>query len=518
MAQWEDDLRAVVEHRGAALLWHAHRLVDPVTVAVTLEEAPEDAPDAALELAVDALVTTFRHAARRGRDAGGHGSVRLVTDDDLDALEQSVRAAQDRLAPPRPATFVRRVEPLTPPDDGPSDDLTARLPEVVARVREARRGARRRTWVVGAAAVVVVAVAASAVAGWPWKSAAADPEPTVPAYAGACGTTLPTGPSLLPVSLTDDESEDRAILAGSPWFAQYTGDASALSTDELATLDSMTPELVLVKDGNVVALGVDTGQVQYMAPDGSMSTERSWPGVAEAGVASDAGDVTRYADYVADDPGTAMFSVRFESCTGGTVPAGEYRAYLFGTTDDRSAHVLSDAAPVTVLPATPAGYQPRWLEGSALACGETVDEFLIRVGPHPFIDLDTVGVVIHDDGLTYPLKNSVETARTDVLPKRAALAWVQHDRIVGVGPDERGTAPRTVEPGKTVTLSARPWDTTDYCATGAVASKPLKPGTYRVLAYARVPAHDPADPDTWILQGSGPDAVVVHDDGSVTMK
>ena len=514
MAQWQDDLRAVVEHRGAVLLWHAHQLLDPVTGPVTLEEAPEDAPDAALDLTVDALVATFRRAGH-SRDTGGHGSVQLVTDDDLDALEQSVRDAQDRLAPPRPATFVRRVDAPTPPDDGPSDDLSARLPEVVARVREARRRGRRRAWTVAAAAVAVVAVAASAVTGWPWRSATAEPEPTAPAYAGACGTTLPTGPSLLPVALVDDESADRALLADSAWFAQYTADPSALTPDELTTLDSMTPEVVLTRGGKVVALGIDTGQIQYQNPDGSMPTERSWPGIADAGVASDPDGLPQYADYGDTDQGTTMVSVRFEPCAGGTLTAGTYRAYLFGTTDDRKSHVLSEAAPVTVLPATPAGYQPPWLEGSALACGESVDEFLTRVGPHPFIDLDSVGVVINEDGLSYPLKSSAETAQTVVLPKRAALAWVQKDRIVGVGPDERGTTPRTVKPGKSVTLSARPWDTTDYCAAPGTS---LAPGTYRVLAYARVPAHDPGDPDTWILQGSGPDGVVVHEDGSVSYK
>jgi hypothetical protein len=361
--------------------------------------------------------------------------------------------------------------------------------------------------------VAAVAVAAATVR--PWDRGTPDPAPTTTAYAGACDTTLPTGPSLLPVILGDEESTDRTILADQTWHADYAGDATALTPDQRALLGTFRPEVVLARGGRVVGLGVSTGDVVTERSDGTTTTELVWPGLD--GTSTDS-VVGRFSDY-GDSDGTSVVAVRFVPCGGGTMPAGDYEAYLFGTSEDRSTHVLSTAAPVTVLPDVPAGYQPRWLEGSALACGETVEEFFTRITMHPFIDLDQGPTSVYDDGTTYRFENSAETARTIFLPRRVAVAWVQDGKIVGVGRDERATAPTTVRAGATLTLSARPWDTHDYCtpSTGGKAPR-LEPGTYQVLGYARVPSEDPDDPDAWFLEGSGPGDVVVHRDGTVTLR
>ncbi|MGC5168159.1 hypothetical protein [Luteimicrobium sp. DT211] len=502
MAQWEDDLRAVVEHRGAALVARARTLV-----ASDDDASRDDAHDPAVDLTVDALAAAFRRGRRSSDD---QGSVRLVTDDDLDALEAAVHREQDRLAPARGPSI-----PTARPDDGPSDALSARLPEVVAQVRAARRRGRRRALVAGAAVVVVAALATTAFAARPWDRAP-DPRGTDTPYAGACGATLPDGTSLLPVALSDEESADGILLPDQTWFATYDGDMSALTPDDRELLGTFDPEVVLTSDGTVVALGVSTGEVTYDDPaDGSRTVAPPWPGLADRG---DPGDVSRLADYADDGGGSTQVAVRFVPCGGGDLPAGDYRAYLYGSAADGSAHVLSDPSPVLVLAATPAGYQPPWLEGSALACGESVDEFLTRISTRPVVDLDERRVAVHDDGVSYRLRNDADTDLRISLPTHVAMAWTQGGTIVGVGTDERRSAPTTVKAGATVTLSARPWDTHDYCGTGAgsAPSSRLPAGTYQVFGYARVPAHEPGEPDAWFFEGTGPSSVVVREDGSVT--
>jgi hypothetical protein len=407
---------------------------------------------------------------------------------------------------------VRRGEPA-PPDDGPSDALTARLPEVVTRVQVARRRGRRHALVGGVAGVVVLALAVAAATVRPWDHGAPDPAPTTTAYAGACDQTLPTGPSLLPVTLADDESTDRTILADQTWHADWAGDTSALTPDQRTLLGTFHPEVVLVRDGRVVGLGVSTGDVVTQQADGTMTTDIAWPGLDSTSTDDGFGP---YADYGGN--GTlSVVAVRFVPCGGGTMPSGDYRAYLYGANESGSAHVLSAAVPVTVLPDVPAGYQPRWLEGSALACGETVDELVTRIAGHPFIDLDQGLTSVYDDGITYRFTNDAETAQTVFLPRRVAVAWLQDGKVVGVGRDERATGPTTVKAGAALTLSARPWDTRDYCTPSTDGKAPrLKPGTYQTLGYARVPSQDPDDPDAWFLERSGVADVVVHADGSVT--
>ncbi|GAA4842346.1 hypothetical protein GCM10023221_20390 [Luteimicrobium xylanilyticum] len=492
MSHREDDLRTVVEHRGAALVAHARTLVEPA----------DETTEAPVELTVDALVATFR---RTGRTSGEHGSVRLLTDDDLDLLEAAVRREQDRLAGRRTAGTT---EP-PPPDDGPSDALSARLPEVVARVRVARR-LRRRHVVVGAVAgVVAAALVVAAVAVRPWGRDTPDAVPT--AAKDACGTTLPTSGSLYPVRSETQDDGDRAILADDTWTGQYTGDASGLTADGLAVLDTLSPQVVLAAKGKVVGLGIPTATYQQEL-DGTVSSASSrWPGIG--GLTATALDLG-YRGTVKTSP--VQVAVRFVPCGGGTVPAGGYEAYLYGAADDGSAHVLSDAAPVTVLPDAPAGYQPRWLEGSALACGETVDEFFTRITGHPYTGLEQKDPGPRDDPTTFVFRNRTETAEVVGAPRRAALAWVKDGTIVGLGADERG--PRTtIEPGRSLRLATRPLSTTDYCDPAQDGRRGrLAPGTYRVFAYARFETGDEPDPFDWFISTPGYSFAVVHQDGSAS--
>ena len=515
MAEWEDELRAVVEHRGRALLGHADALLTPTEPTMPPTAEPDGTGvDPALELTVDALVRAFR---RRGRRAGGeHGTVRLVTDDDLDSLAAAVRREQDGLAHAPRGTSTVPDAPAPSPDDGPSDALSARLPELVARVRVVRRRARRQALVGVAAAVVVAALATTAAVGRPWDRATPDPAPTATPYAGACGAALPTGASLLPVTLDAVEPPDRTVVADQTWRASYAGDASALTDDDRATLGTMRPEVVLTQGGRVVGLGVNTGEALTMAPDGTSSTDEiRWPGLASPGPGSVPGDLGRFSDHGVGDGETSV-AVRFVPCGGGSMPAGSYRAYLYGT-DGAEAHVLPEAAAVTVLADAPTGYQPPWLAGSALACGESVDEFLTRIMGRTFTRLELGDATFHDDEMSYTFTNTSGSGQHLVLPRRAAIAWVQRGRIVGVGGDERGTDPTPVAAGKTVHLSTRPWDTTDRCAQpDGARSRRLAPGSYRVFAYARVPATQPDQPDDWFIEWSGPTSVVVAADGSVS--
>ncbi|MFC8731404.1 hypothetical protein ACFT5B_02960 [Luteimicrobium sp. NPDC057192] len=486
MAQWEDDLRAVVEHRGAALVARAETLV-----------LHDEGADRAVGLTVDALVAAFRRGGRR--TTGEHGSIRLVDDDELDALAAQVGREQDRLARASRAGEARR-DPARPPapspDDGPSDQLTAHLPDVVARVRAARRRGRRQGLVASAAVVVVAALATTAFTAWPWGRSSPEPTPSDTPYAGACGSTLPTGRSLAPVTYDRSASITGSTVAADGWWAPaYLGGLTEPTSDELDLLDlldSLTPEVVLARGGMIVALGVD---VREVAGDGWTSEARP-----------------TLADLTPDSP--LYVPVRFTACDGGAVEPGTYQAYLFATTDDRRTHVLSDPTALTVLSTTPDGYQPSWLTGSALACGESADDFVVRAWAHPVDQLDQTGSSLDDDGEVITLRNNGTEPRKVMVP-RGAVAWVKDGRIVGVGPDERAATQTTVGRGKRVEVPVRPWDTTDYCAPTADGEPgPLPAGTYQTIVYARIPAGDPSQPDRWILEDDRRYDVLVHDDGS----
>ncbi|GAA4842356.1 hypothetical protein GCM10023221_20400 [Luteimicrobium xylanilyticum] len=480
LAQWEDDLRAVVEHRGAALVEHARMLLEP---------AEDDGPDRAVELTVRALEAAFRRGGRR--TTGEHGSVRLVDDDELDALAARVTGAQDRLAPAGrpPATAT----PAPPPDDGASEALTARVPEVVAHVRAARSRGRRRALVGSAAVVVVAALATTAFAARPWdRSPTPAPSPTATPYAGACGSNLPKGKSALRVRYDRTWADESEIVADQTWDAAFEADGD-VNAAVRGTLDSLTPEVVLTRDGKVVALGVDV------------------PGSATAG-----DPPASFSDLVAGSP--AYVAVRFAACDGGALAPGRYQAHLFAT--DGSAHVLSGAAGLTVLSTVPEGDQPAWLAGSPLACGEKADEFVVRAGALAPERIDQAGGAVYDDGFAVLLRNGSRRARTLELPRRAVVAWVQHGRIVGVGPDERATHTVTVGKGKLVRVAARPWDTTDYCTGSADGTKPghLPPGTYQALVYTRVPATDASDPDRWVVDDWRGNDIVIRRDGTAALR
>jgi hypothetical protein len=486
VAQWEDDLRAVVEHRGAALVARARALVPP-----------DDDAHRAVELTADAFAAAFRRGGRRA--TGEQGTVRLLDDDELDALaaqvgrERLARASRDVGDPPRDAA----APPVPAPDDGPSDELTALLPEVVARVRVARRRGRRRALLGSAAVVVMAALATTAAATRPWDG----PAPAPTRYAGACGTTLPSGKSLLRVRYNSDWAGQRTIVADQSWDAEFEAEldpGSAPDPTKPGPLDALTPEVVLVRGGKVVALGVSTGE---KSQDGD----------------GDALPAPRFSDLAAGSP--AYVSVRFAACDGGDLAAGTYQARLFATTDDGSAHMVSDAATLTVVPTVPDGYQPTWLAGSPLACGEKADDFVLRAHALAPDRIDPAGSGVYDDGFAVLLKNGSTKPLTLRLPRRATVAWVQHGRIVGVGPDERAARTTTVGAGRVVQVPARPWKTTDYCTASADGAKPghLAPGTYEAIVYTRVPAADPADPDGWVVDDWRGNDIAVHRDGSASL-
>jgi len=493
MAQWEDDLRAVVEHRGAALVARARTLV------------PDEDQDRAVGLTADALAAAFRRGGRR--TTGEHGSVRLVDDDELDALAAQVGREQDRLVRASRAGEAprdRATPPATAPDDGPSDDLTARLPEVVAQVGLARRRGRRRALLGSAAVVVVAALATTAAATRPWDRPA--PTPTSTPYAGACGAALPTGHSLMPVRYdAEASSSTTTVLPDSTWDAAFTTEAT-LTGDQIGVLETLTPEVVLAQHGKIVALGASTGDEKYQDEDGDDTSTPPWPGEGDwVGLDSDDVDV---------EPTPTSYAVRFTACDGGTVKPGAYQAYLFATADDQKQHVLSDATALTVLPPTPDGYQPAWLAGSPLACGEKADDFVLRAAAFPVDQLDQVGSAFYDDGEAIILRNNGASRKVKV--PRGAVAWVQDGRIVGVGPDERATTATTVHHGTQVEVSARPWDATDYC-TPTTGDKPghLPAGTYQAILYARIPADDPSEPDRWVIEDARGNDLQVREGGKV---
>ncbi|GMA23008.1 hypothetical protein GCM10025864_07670 [Luteimicrobium album] len=500
MAQWEDDLRVVVEHRGAALVEHARGLV----------AAPEpDGPDPAVALTAAALEAAFRRGGRR--PTGEHGSVRLVSDDELDALAALVRREQERLARSRgdaagPAPSASR------PDDGPSEALTAHLATMVTHVREARRRGRRRGLVGSAAVVVVAALATTAFAARPWDRPTPDPAPTTTPYAGACGSRLPSGRSLAPVTYDSSASVTGNTVVPDGWWAPaYVGGLTDPTSDELDVLDHLKPEVVLVRDGTIVALGVDAtassgdGTIVALGVDATASSGDGGTGDARP----------TFADLAPDSP--LYVPVRFAACDGGDVEPGTYQAYAFATTDDQRTHVLSDATTLTVLdPSAEAdGYQPTWLAGSPLACGEKADDFVARAAAYPVDQLDQTGSALYDDGEAVLLRNNGRTARKVKVP-RGAVAWVQDGRIVGVGPDERATTATTIGRGKQVEVSVRRWDTTNYCApTSGGEPGHLPAGTYQAIFYGRIPADDPSQPDEWVVEDDRGNDLLVHDDGTV---
>jgi hypothetical protein len=509
MRRWEDELRRLVAERGddltasavrasartAATIAASSLVVSPAASEASPDPAPE--PGAMLE---DALVRVYsrRRASAREPDAAvGPGSVRLVTDDELDEPLAEVRRA---LASASGAVDLFDDDPLdaadTRAEDPPGVDVSAvvgppagiDLPAVVARVRTRRRRAVVG-WSTGTGLAAALAVVLVVTGGGSDPSAATTHTATSVPITDACATLGAPGTHTANVSPGTDRTlnvhlstQTDAVTATDPWVG------AALDTT------GTNPN------------HVDLGDV---AP---------WPLLTRDGVV--VGAATQPASAFADGP--AAMDAPFEACSGPTLAAGQYLVVI-----DQPVRVgkdvyqlTSNAVPVTVLTDVPAGHQPPWLVGSPIACGMSFDELRERTQDVTPANLVPEGAYVDAHGLLYSfVNNAVETA-TYLGQRTASLLWVKDGVVRGVGRDASGSTGTVAVRGQTVlTLASGGWPTTDYCSPSPDGTyrHALPAGRYLVYGYARIgsPA-DPGDRSAWWVQRSGPAYVTVGADGTVT--
>jgi len=484
MAQWQDELRRLAEERSGALLDAAHG----------------DVP--ALE---DALVEVFttanprRHAASRERpprrDRRGSATHVELEVDELDEpfvlVETALARAAERRAPgPAPSSDATPSD--APPPGAP---LPVAVPEpaldlagVEARVRHARRRRAVGGWVatgVAAAAVVglVAAVATGTSGGTPSPDGAVTAEPVA---AAPCGTRMTSdaagggsAAATLAVSLA---SQTTVLTPDADWVGVVTAGSLARERADV-DLGALAPWPLLVRDGRVVATATALGSP-----------------LAE---------------------GPSFTTTPFAACPGATVGPGAYEVVVDQQVrvGDAEYRVLSNAVPVQVVTARPAGYQPPWLVGSPLACGSALAEIGARAGGATPAQLVPDSTYVDATGLTWAFRNPGAGTVTYWGNRELGLLWLRDGVVRSVGHDLSPSDGRTKVAGQTtLRLSAR-WDTTDYCTPGPGGRgypHHLPAGTYEVYAYARItPPSDAADGAAWFVQTQGPSYVRVGADGAV---
>ncbi|MFC8731407.1 hypothetical protein ACFT5B_02975 [Luteimicrobium sp. NPDC057192] len=494
MAQWQDELRRLAEERSGALLDAAHG----------------DVP--ALE---DALVEVFTTAnprprsgsrerpPRRGR-RGSETQVELDVDD-LDEpfalVEAALARAADRRppAPLRPTPAPSSDAPLSdapssdgaPPPPAPPPNPRTAAPDVAAVEARVRRARNRRavggwvaTGVAAAAAVGLVVAVAAGTSGAPTEPP--DGVRTAePVAAAPCGTAPGDGADpdatagTLAVSLT---SQTTVLTPDADWVGVVT--AGVLEREKARVdLGPLTPWPLLVRDGKVVATATAVGSP------------------------------------LAEGPSFAATS--FAACPGAAVEPGTYAVVVDQPVrvGDAEYRVLSNAVPVRVVTARPAGYRPAWLDGSPLACGSTLDEIGARADGATPAQLLLDGTSVDATGLTWEFRNPGANTVTYWGNRELGLIWVLDGVVRSVGHDLSASDGRTKVPGQTTLRLSGRWDTTDYCAPGGDGhSYPhrLPAGRYQVYAYARVtPPSSSAGGAAWFVQTTDPTFVRVGADGAV---
>jgi len=329
---------------------------------------------------------------------------------------------------------------------------------------------------------LVVAVAGGASGPQP-----APPDPTrtaEPVAAAPCGSPTTkgadgSGTGTFAVSLT---SQTSVLTPDAAWVGVVT--AGAAEPDATTVdLGALAPLPLLVRDGLVVATATDPG------------------------------------NPLAEGPSFA--AARFVPCPGVSVVPGTYTVVVDQPIriGDAEYRLVSNTVPVHVVTAQPAGYRPRWLAGSPLACGSTLDEVGARSGGATPAQLMLDSMSVDASGLTWSFLNPGAETVTYSGDRELGLMWVQDGVVRSVGPDLSPSDDTVKVPGQTMLrLSAR-WDTTDYCEPGPGGRDyphHLPAGTYEVYAYARItPASDRADATAWFVQTIGPAYIRVGTDGSV---
>ncbi|PJI84748.1 hypothetical protein [Luteimicrobium subarcticum] len=540
MSQWEDDLQEVVEERGDGLarfaavvagsaeggrealvvaLAQVFRHGSPLTVAARGGEQvavlTDDVDELVIAPVLRAVVAAQDLPVPVGADGGGtawhdlspgvRAALALRADgwgsDDVarslgvsaDDVQESWRAGDTGLE--AAGTTTRSVLDAVAPA-GTTGITTGLARAAAERVRLGRRRTRRRATLVVASVVGLVTVVAAASFVVPGRGAA-HPGAGVRATEASrrpaptrCGDRPAADPALGSDEGLTVRSSVSTIRSTGTWRGTYALE-DGLTSEQHRLLGgaAMSVTVVVTRDGVIVAHGVQTGDE---------SAARDLDGAA--------GDVPheRTFDPCEDDGWSADDEL--------------YDVVAVGSSPDGNHWVVSDPVPLRVLSDQPFGYQPPWLTGSELACGESVDDFEARIADRMQVSLQPARVDVGSSGTRYTyqllLIEPAQPVRV-AAPTRMAVAWVRDGVIVGVGPEERGLGYRTMRSGDVLHLTAR-WDTTDHCDPEGATHLPA--GTYQVLAYARFATPDAPDgPDgngAWSIVGSGAARVVVAADGS----
>jgi hypothetical protein len=482
MARWQDELRRLVDERSDALLDAAHGDVAALEDALVevYTAAPHRTPSRPRELP---------HLA--GSRASS-GQVVLEVDDELDGPTTLVETALARAAAQRSRGVGTAAdpEPVGPERDDPEPDAEEApridVASVEARVVRARHRRAVAGWTAaGVASAAVTALVLTVLLG---PSAAEPPvedaAPTaVPLSSSPCGT--PSGTALpddaartLPVSLT---SQTDVLTPGATWVGTVTAGA-ARPDDTTVDLGRLAPRPLLLRDGVVVGTAAD--------PASPLTTG---PSFAEAA---------------------------FTPCPGATLVPGTYTVVVDQPVRVRDARyrVLSNTVPVHLVTAQPAGYRPKWLAGSPIACGSTLDEIGVRAGGATPADLLLDSTYVDATGLTWAFRNPGATTVTYTGNQELGLMWLQDGVVRSVGHDLAPSDGAVKVPGQTTLRLSAHWDTTDYCRPAADGryGRHLPAGTYEVYAYARIsPASDPPGSTAWFVQTTGPAYIRVGADGAV---
>ena len=280
------------------------------------------------------------------------------------------------------------------------------------------------------------------------------------------------------VSLAEDDNRQGAYLEAPIRITRTDAEGSSL--------DGGFPRLVFAQDGQVVDIGQGWNESGYVLPDAGESADD----VAEANAATACGTWT-------SDGITGSESYQDQR------PAGTYDVYValpwtaYEPGDESGTSGLAVSEPVTMeVPAVEMlderplavdirdGYQPPWLEGTGLACGDYASDIPggsqgpaersgLRLGVYtePDGDYDEVTVRFEETA-----GDAVDTTRTPI-----TLLWLSGGRVVGVGSDVwSDPAEKLLVDANGETLVVVPVEPHPTCLTDPNAGMPA--GTYQLYA------------------------------------
>ena len=354
----------------------------------------------------------------------------------------------------RPGTIKRHLSNATELLRGllaevPVPEVDTNLDQRLAAVTGAVR--RRRVVKVGAAAGVSMVLAVLlAVAAW-WGPSRLLSDPVPPASPSPDSSTAQVGGWVPPgwpeqdgpfhcgmevTALTSSSDTVRLELSGAPEVvgegegARLAAPVRITRTDRTGPeLSGVRPRLVFARDGRVVDLGTGWKESQYPMPDaGESATD-----VAEADATTACGTWTL--------DGTPNPEKYLDQRPGGTYDVYAVLWWAEGegvdgyavsepVSMDVPAIELPDEEPIAV--DVRVGYQPPWLEGTGLACGD----YASRIPGTSYHAWGPEGLTAATSRESVTMRfGNTEGPAIDTTRTPATLVWLRDGRVVSVGSD-----------------------------------------------------------------------------------